>query len=89
MQRRVWIYAEKITGFYAFFRDFPRFYAQIGAVFTRFLASQARHELDAPKGLFACAKRGRIFTGGTNFLIRKPRRQETNRTRSSTTDGQN
>jgi hypothetical protein len=31
-------YAEKITGFYAFFRGFPRFYAQIRAVFTRFYA---------------------------------------------------
>jgi hypothetical protein len=34
---------------------------------TRFLASQARHKLDAPSGLFACAKRGRIVTGGANF----------------------
>jgi hypothetical protein len=31
-------YTEKITGFYAFFRGFPRFYAQIRAVFTRFYA---------------------------------------------------
>jgi hypothetical protein len=31
-------YLEKITGFYAFFHDFPRFYAQIRAVFTRFYA---------------------------------------------------
>jgi hypothetical protein len=30
--------AGKITGFYAFFRGFPRFYAQIRAVFTRFYA---------------------------------------------------
>jgi len=50
---------------YAFFRGFPRFSAQIRAVITRFLASQARRKLDAPSGLFACAKRGRIFTGGT------------------------
>jgi hypothetical protein len=31
-------YAEKITAYYAFFRGFPRFYAQIRAVFTRFYA---------------------------------------------------
>ena len=29
---------EKSYGFYAFFRGFPRFYAQIRAVFTRFYA---------------------------------------------------
>jgi hypothetical protein len=31
-------YAEKITDFYAFFRGFSRFYAQIRAVITRFYA---------------------------------------------------
>jgi hypothetical protein len=31
-------YAGKITGFYAFFRGFPRFYALIRAVITRFYA---------------------------------------------------
>jgi hypothetical protein len=32
------ICAEKITAFYAMFHDFPHFYAQIRAVFTRFYA---------------------------------------------------
>jgi len=57
----------KITDFYAVFHDFPHFYAQIRAVFTRCLASQARHEMGAPSGLFAYAKCGRIVTGGTLY----------------------
>ena len=61
-------------------RDVSRKFAQIKAVVTRCyallrvgpfldanLASQARHKLGAPSGLFACAKRGHIVTGGTNF----------------------
>jgi len=40
----------RITDFFAFFRELPRFYAQNRAVFTRFLASQARHKLDAQVG---------------------------------------
>ena len=40
----------KNCSFYAFFRDFSHFYAQIRAVFTRFLASQARHKLGAQVG---------------------------------------
>jgi hypothetical protein len=59
--------SQNISDFYAIFREISRFYAQIMAVFTRFLASQARHKLDAPCRLFACAKRGRIVTGETLF----------------------
>src|SRR5882672_2808645 len=35
---RVRNHAGKIAGFYAFSHDFPQFYAQIRAVFTRFYA---------------------------------------------------
>ena len=66
-KRRARNYAEKITRCYGFFREVPRKFAQIRAVFTRCLASQARHKLGSPNGLFACAKRGRIFTGESFF----------------------
>jgi len=51
-------------------RGVSRKFAQNRAVNPRCLASQARHKLDAPSGLFACAKRGRIVTGESNFLRR-------------------
>src|SRR5882724_2386486 len=57
-------------------REVSRKFAQIRAVVTRCLASQARHKLGAPSGLFACAKRGRIVTGGTNFLRSKAGKEE-------------
>jgi hypothetical protein len=52
------------------FRPFPVFstiFRTDQARNSAMLASQARHKLDAPSGLFACAKRGRAFPGGTNF----------------------
>jgi hypothetical protein len=64
---RVWTLAGKSAGCYAKVRDVSRKFAQIMPVNPRWLASQARHKLGAPYGLFACAKRGRIVTGGTFF----------------------
>jgi hypothetical protein len=45
-----------------FLRIFPRFFTILLTDQGRNLASQARHELDAPNGLFAGAKRGRDIT---------------------------
>jgi hypothetical protein len=63
--------AQVVTDFFTckslIFREISGFYAQNRAVITRFLASQARHEMGAPVELFAGAKRGRIFTGEANF----------------------
>ena len=56
-----------VAGKCAMLRESSRKFAQIRPVIPRCLASQARHKLDAPSGLFACAKRGRIVTGGTLF----------------------
>jgi hypothetical protein len=62
------IFAGKITDCYAKFHESSRKFAQIRPVNPRCLASQARHKLDAPSGLFAYAKRGRIVTDKANFL---------------------
>ena len=73
------------TGKCAKVRGVSRKFAQNRAVNPRCLASQARHKLDAPSGLFAGAKRGRIFTGKTHFFNKEGRKggkQERKRVRN-------
>src|SRR5882724_10262701 len=62
------IYAGKSADCCAKVHESSRKFAQYRPVNPRCLASQARHKLDAPSGLFACAKRGRIVTGGSLFF---------------------
>src|SRR5258708_4081962 len=51
------------------FHETPRKFAQIRAVVTRCLASQARHKLGAPSGLFACRNVVALLRVGPIFLI--------------------
>jgi len=69
------LHVQSVTDRYAKVREVTRKFTKVrtdqGRGYAMVWSSQARHKLDAPSGLFASAKRGRIVTGGTNFLRSK------------------